>query len=499
MPRLAELRERGMRARVRSAPEAFVNSWMVWPTFNTGQSLGTHGWYAHKQWSAPHQHLYHPEPERPPIRPFWEDLGDRARVALLDVPYAFDPGRGFEGVFLSGWQGPDDFGRVARPPGLLRSLRRRVGRPRMEPEIFGPQTSSTLRQQYREGLESLDQFAELAEGVLHDDRWDLFLAAFGGAHRANHYLWSLEEADLAGASAAEVRELEGARDALYEAADRALGRVLDAAPDDARVLVFALHGMGPNDGWAERFPDIVSHFQARGKETTPKTGLIYRIKTALPWQWVRQVTRRLPRKVNHWLVPLWSRRMMDWSSTPYFALPSDVAGFIRINLRGRDREGIVEPGAELERLLSRLEEELMELRDLRDGASVVAAVERVDDIVGPHAPRRRDLPDLVVHWANLSSRGSLGVRSRYGELRFGQAERIPSGRSGNHTASAWCVAAGPGIQAGPMERAVDSLDLPATLLDWMGVERPDRMEGSPVPEWTGGRPPNAGADRAPNP
>ncbi|HJS72939.1 MAG TPA: alkaline phosphatase family protein [Vicinamibacteria bacterium] len=484
MPRLAELRRRGLRAEVRSVPKSFVNSWMVWPTFNTGQSLGTHGWYAHKQWSSENQHLYHLDPERLAIHPFWEDIPGGARLALLDVPYSFDPGAGFDGVFLNGWQGPDDLGRSARPSGLSRSLRRRVGRRRMEPEIFGPQTARTLEHQYREGLESLDQFAELAAGVLRQERWDLFLAVLGGAHRACHYLWSLDQADLTGASPEDVKELQGARDSLYEAADRALGRVLDAVPDDAHVLVFALHGMGPNLGWGERFSEIVAHLRARGEEAPSKEGWIYRIKSALPWQLVRQVTRRLPRKLNHALVPLWSRRMLDWSSTSFFALPNDLTGFLRINVRGRDAEGMVEAGPEQEALMRRLEKELMQLRDLRDDSPIVEAVERVDDIVGSDAPRRRDLPDLVVRWTPRSSAGCPGIRSPYGELWFSEEQRIPSGRSGNHTPSAWCVAAGPGIEPGRMERAVDSLELPPTLCHWMGLDPPGRMEGSPVPEWT---------------
>lgn len=488
MPHLAALRERGLRADVRCRPEAFVNSWMVWPTFFTGQSLGTHGWYSHKLWSSKRQHLYHAEPDRPSIQPFWEDLPDRLRLALLDVPYAFPPGRDFNGVFLSGWQGPDDFGRMGRPSGLYRSLTRRVGQPVMEPEIFGPQGAETLRHQRDEALGSLTQFADVILDVLEGDRWDLLLAAFGGAHRANHYLWSLDEADLQGAAPEEVRELERARDRLYEATDEALGRVLAAVPQDTRVLVFALHGMGPNHGWGEHFPAIMSHLRSRGNEAAPKEGLIYKLKSALPWELVRHVTRRLPRKVNHLLVPLWSRRMLDWSSTRYFALPSDGNGYVRINQRGRDAEGIVEPGAESDELLDHLTAEFLELRDLRNGSPIVEAVDRVDDIVGPDAPRRAGLPDLVVRWVDRSSRGSPGIRSSHGEIRFDTDGGIPSGRSGNHTPSAWCVGAGPGIEPGRILDPVDALDLPATILEWMGAPIPDRMEGAPLSRFTNSSP-----------
>jgi arylsulfatase A-like enzyme len=62
---------------------------------------------------------------------------------------------------------------------------------------------------------------------------------------------------------------------------------------------------------------------------------------------------------------------------------------------------------------------------------------------------------------------------------------LPSGRSGNHTPAGWLVAAGPGIAPDRTLSTVDSADLPATLLAWMGANIPDRFEGRPIPELAG--------------
>ena len=35
----------------------------------------------------------------------------------------------------------------------------------------------------------------------------------------------------------------------------------------------------------------------------------------------------------------------DWSQVRAFALPSDTTGYVRLNLRGRERDGIVSPAA----------------------------------------------------------------------------------------------------------------------------------------------------------
>ena len=116
------------------------------------------------------------------------------------------------------------------------------------------------------------------------------------------------------------------------------------APAGARVMVFALHGMGPNTGWTERFPDLVGQIHRGGPAGPGQDRPALRIKKALPWELVREVTTRLPTEVNKSLMSLWSARMLDWSATRFFALPVDCNGFVRVNLRGREAQGIVAPG-----------------------------------------------------------------------------------------------------------------------------------------------------------
>ena len=483
LPALAALRSRGVWGGVRTRPEGFLS--MVWPTFFTGRPLGDHGWYFNKLWNPERQRLEYASTDWLPLRPFYQDLDPGCRVALLDIPFMSPPAHAINGVFLNGWQAHDDFGQHSFPADLWADLRRRFGPPAMKPEIFGAQTVGTLLRQRLEGIESLEQFGGVCRHVLGRESWDLLVAVFGGAHRATHYLWSLEEVDAAGAEPGDVARLEGATRELYRCWDRVLGEIVSAAPPQTRILVFALHGMGPNRGWAEYFGRMVAHVHGRGRDAPPKEGLVYRLKKSLPWPLVRQLTRRLPSSVNHALVPLWSRRMLDWSRTRFFALPVDLNGYLRINLRGRDAEGNVEPGAEYDALIDELTDAFASFRDLATGQPIVATIDRVDELVGPDAPRRWMLPDLVVRWTDARAHGSPGVRTMYGELRWGADHRLPSGRSGNHLARGWYAAAGPGIPAATDPDVRDTVDLMPTAFHWLGADPPAHFAGSPIPILTG--------------
>ena len=167
LPNLTALRERGVHGPIHTHPEGFLS--MVWPTLFTGQSLGTHGYYFNKLWSPEEQRLRYVHPSWLPVRPFWDDVGEDFRLAILDVPFSSDPKPGFNGLFLNGWQAHDDFGKLSRPRGLHRDLRRRFGKPAMRAEIFGPQDVRTLERQRREGIESLEQFSRIVADTLRNE------------------------------------------------------------------------------------------------------------------------------------------------------------------------------------------------------------------------------------------------------------------------------------------------------------------------------------------
>jgi len=490
---LAALRARGCHGTLEAKPTGFLS--MVWPSFWTSTRLGEHGWFFNKLWRPEAMRLQYVAPDWLPIRPFVDapSLRDR-RMALLDVPFLADPPAGMNGFFLNGWQCHDDFGRRTHPAELWGRLQRGFGKPAQRPELFGPQTARTLLRQREEALASIEQFGRISAALLAEGEWDLFLTVFGGPHRSTHYLWNLSQVDVDGLVPNERHVLENACTEIYEGWDRALGEIVDGAPADARIVAFALHGMGTNQGWTEQFDRVVQRVHAGGEDgDAPRRGVAYRVKKALPWKLVRQVTTRLPAGVNHALVPLWSKRMHDWSRTRFFTLPADLNAYVRINLRGREAAGIVEPGAEYEALCQELKEAFLGFVDIDSGRPFVAGVERVDSLVGPDAPARRYLPDLQVRWADLPIHESSGVRSqRYGEIVWGHGFRLPSGRSGNHVDHGWFVAVGPGIRPGPCRRAYETIDVIPTVFEWLDAERPSWFQGRPIPELTAGSGPPVG-------
>jgi predicted AlkP superfamily phosphohydrolase/phosphomutase len=277
--------------------------------------------------------------------------------------------------------------------------------------------------------------------LLAAEPWDFSGIVLGSPHRGGHYLW--DDSQLEQASPGDRQRIGSALEDVYIACDKALEQLLAVAPGDALKVVFAVHGMTRNHGWGDLGADLLEGLLQHAMGQKPRRGLLYDIRRRVPMHLARPLLSRLPQAVTGKLVELWSANMYNWETTPYFPVPMDQAGYIRVNLKGREKNGIVEPGAEYEQLCDTLEEQLMGLYDADSGQGIVSKVVRAW-LQAPDCAQARDLlPDLVVVWGEHSTRHCRRVASRqFPEFTLEVPPRNVSGRSGNHVGYGWFVAQG---------------------------------------------------------
>src|SRR5262249_9102729 len=87
---------------------------------------------------------------------------------------------------------------------------------------------------------------------------------------------------------------------------------------------------------------------------------------------------------------------VDWGRNKVFQLPTDRHSFLRVNLRGREPEGIVAPGREYDTLLRHIESEFSALVNTDTGRPAVEAVFKIHELAP--GPRVNELPDLGIVW-----------------------------------------------------------------------------------------------------
>lgn len=443
---------------------------MPWPSFLQGRSTLEHGWYAAKRWNPSAMRLEAKPPESYSPSAFWERLDPRqGRIALLDVPFAPRPPEGFHGICLQGWQNHDQIERYSFPAGLWRDLKSRFGPPIMRRELCAPHGERNLAQVRDDVLASTEQFARICSTILQQEPWRLFLAVFGAPHRIGHYLWDTSQARERSTRNPELRaRLEHAREEVYRACDAALGQVLEAAPADSRAATFSLHGMRKETGWCVMLPRLLARIRGVDAPVPDSAGRLFRLKKAIPTALVEKVVWHLPYKISETIVPLWSRNMYNWDQVRCFVVPGgDSNGLIRINLKGRETRGTVEPGAEYDELCLRIEEGLRSFREIETGASVVAQVERLDRDYPGFDVLHTAVPDLVVHWNPLPAYQTSGVTSpQHGEVRWEPGWKIVTGRSGDHSPRGWLAARPSDFPSAGGPLPGDLAELAARILQW---------------------------------
>jgi predicted AlkP superfamily phosphohydrolase/phosphomutase len=440
LPTLAGLVERGRRIALRTPADHFAAG--AFHTLYSGVELGDHGLFYPFQWDAASQRArYMTAFDAPPA--IWERLARAGRRTLAIDPYESRPPKDWRGTYVCGWQFVDRvvLPRWSLPRAAARDLARRHGAGPHATEIFGRPTVRELLALREKLIAAPARVADAAVDLLGRERYDLAWLTFSAAHLAGHQFWDLSQ--LAAEPEGRERELLiGSLSDVYEAVDTAFGRVLAALPGDVDVIVASAVGMDVNSSRADLLPGMLEAVLSGGPLPAGDdpvgagggAGAIWRLRAAVPRRARGALARALPDRIALELTARLELRGIDWSTTQAFCHPADNQGYIRLNLRGRERDGIVEPG-EADELLARIASGLATFCD-PDGAAAVAGVESV----AAHHPGERvgQLPDLVVRWSERAATTLTGVSSE----RFGDVVRsgAGSGRSGNHTpGDAWAV------------------------------------------------------------
>ncbi len=487
LPVLAGLRERGIWHELDAPATQFAAG--AQHTLYSGVELGEHGLFYPFQWEPEEQRVQYMA-HFPAPAPVWEELGRRGARTLAVDPYESRPPTVEPpGALVCGWQLHD---RVVlqqwdAPGGLHERLETLFGPPESVDEVFGQHTVAEMLALRRRLLGAPGRVAEAARLLLPEDDFALAWLTFCAAHVAGHQFWDLSQLDADDLDDASSRVLGSTLDDVYVAVDAAIGQVVAELPPGADVMVISPVGMDVNTSRADLLPEMLRAIldptsePAGGAEgddaggSTGGSGAIWRLRAALPSGLRAKVAGTLPEKVALDLTARLEMRGMDWGTTRAFAHPAENQGYVRLNLAGRERDGIVPP-SEADALMDEIAAGIMTFRGL-DGSDAVRSVERVRDIF-PSGDRAHLLPDLIVKWVDTPATRLDGLRSE----RFGTVLRhgVGSGRSGNHTeGDAWALVVPGASRHATLARPPRLEDVAATAAALAGGD-PSTMSGTPL-------------------
>ncbi|MBC7263241.1 MAG: alkaline phosphatase family protein [Chloroflexi bacterium] len=482
LPNLAKLRANGVWGKLRTTiPPVSASAWV---SFATGKNPGKHGLFD----------FVFPRPDGYEVcvanvtyrsgRAFWEYISDAGgQVGLVNVPITYPPAsRPVNGFVASCFLAPNFDSPWTYPDGLKYELRDAVGE---FPLIMSEAQRSGDVLKFIQEMRDFD--LGRVKHVLYlmkNKTWDLFAFVFSSTDTLQHELWHLLDPGHPRHDAQQASRYHEAIWGFYADIDHALGQLIDAAGEDALILIMSDHGAGPFqyffhvNNWLhslgllrwKRNPVSMAKYTLYRLGFTPVN--VLKMVTFLRLSRLRKNVKR-GRGVKMLKRVFLSFNDVDWSHTAAFAVGN--FGQIYINLAGKRTQGIVRSGAEYEALRDRIIREALALRDPETGEAVIQYAYRKEEIY--YGESLVHAPDIILHTD----------RSKY--VSFGHADfgsnRIlePSfGQTGHHQMDGILMICGEQIQRGKKIEGAQIIDLAPTLLYAMGLPVPSDMDGRVLSE-----------------
>ena len=450
----------------------------AWPSFLTGKNPGKHGVYDFLK-KVPGKYigtLSSSEDLKSPT--LYDILGEVGKTSVVINVTGTYPPKEVKGCIISGLLTPQGVNYVY--PEILKEKLDAMGYI-VYKDIGGFVRSEKI---YQELLDLEIKRTEIALSLMKIFDWDFFMLMIVGSDTIQHKLW-------------------GDKDKInsyYCEVDKLVGEVLNKLEDDPNIIIMSDHGFGS----AENTFYINKWLQEIGLLSTESVD--YESTTSHQIRKLRRKESNISQVFSKFGITKSSLRFIksipgynvikQWMPSSviktYSKIPKDtvainwentraaMASFfgtdkksIMINVKGREPQGIVEPG-KYENLRDKIIAELRKLKDPQTDEDIVENVYRREELYsGPYVD---EAPDIV-----------LSLRGTYKASNSLTAETVLGVNSGDdikgaHRMDGVFIASGPDVVKGIMIEGANILDVMPTILRLLDVEIPGDLDGRVLSE-----------------
>jgi predicted AlkP superfamily phosphohydrolase/phosphomutase len=282
----------------------------------------------------------------------------------------------------------------------------------------------------------------------HD--WDVLVGVIESTDRVQHMMWRLIDEKHPMYDSAMAAKFGDSILEVYRRADQFVGEVVQRLEPGTQVLIVSDHG-----------------FHSWRKAVNLNTWLVQQGYMTLQGQ--QPGDKKLDDLFGGGT--FWEN--VDWSHTRAYAMG---IGQIYFNLRGREARGIVSPGAESKQLADELSARLLTMKDPDDGAPIIRAVYKRDDVYsGEYLENASELQVGMEDGYRVSWQTTLGGSP--------QGIVYPNMKkwSGDHGGYDYATTAGVLISSRPLTGQSPSIvDIAPTVLKYFGLSIPKDIDGKPL-------------------
>lgn len=470
LPNVARLMGEGSKSPLLSTVPTL--SPVAWSSFITGQSPGDHGVYAWGIKTSDYR-ISLINANYLQDQSIWSTLHQAGkRIGVIGLPMSYPP-HPYPSFMVGGPLSPGVHSSFTFPDSLYQELKKNVG------EYIIDLDKKQLLAEGEEGIVAALSRMVRVRGeatlyLLQEYPWDVLTAVFVATDRLQHCLW--HHFSFAQPFTGIQRSIVG----FYDLIDEYIGRLIDVTPDPKTVVLLSDHGFGPGkrkislNGWLLREGYLRRGESVQGKRMRQQV-LAAANRVGLTRTQIKEWLGRVG------LLDILGSRLdevstyetaFDWQRSIAFAGGQGIF----LNVRGREREGIVPPGRDYERMRKEIAEKLLALQDPETGERAFEQVRYREEL---YDGRRVGMaPDVVP-----LPREGYEVRAQFYEkssrrIREGVFDTPGEWGRGMHRPEGILVASGDQIEQGVRLQELPHIwDVTPFLLALSGVPIPAGMTG----------------------
>src|SRR3972149_6496232 len=435
------------------------------------------------------------------VKTIWEIISEKnKKVISIGVPFTYPPFP-VNGIMVSAGMPNPEKGQDVKifPPEVGKEIMDYIG---------GTQHKNlTRRGSGFCGMPQMEFYEDLQEKVYYvfekvrgiffylfnKYEWDIFMVHFNLTDMLQHNFWRFIDPGHVSYDKSLAEHFENAIYKGYQDIDKLIGEVLAKTDQETNVIVLSDHGFCPvhylfnMNYWLEEIGMLKRKKRYIGRYKVHRT-TFQRGLSRLGYQ---NLADHLPTWLSGMNLPVVRRNidpggafafrnqsdrfaeMIDWKRTRAYA---DVHG-INLNLRGREPEGVIEPGKEQEQVISYIMNQLLSVRDTETNATIIGEVLKKEDIFkGPCTEEATDIYFFFKEGYHHIPSPDFMSKERFTKLN----DSIPfSGHHVSHrsTQKGIFLSSGPGMKQSTELQEANMMDIAPPILYLLNLEIPAEMEG----------------------